>query len=326
MTRSSSRRTANDSSARPWIGRILVAVGIVLGTLAALGGEAAAGAVIGLTLGSAGGALLWIGHGIDERAVTRRRRVAGIGALGSGGMLVGLVGAAKLARGEQDGTVVLFAGATAVAGAGLWWMASRNSREPDIVCGPVRLGDGRREPGKVVAMPRSKRIALVGGAALMALVFVAMAPAMLEDGDQRGWLLGGLGGFIIIVGGPLLVPTAFRDACLAVSGTGVTVRFRGSHYTLPWEAVERAGVVDLTTYHRGFRHTHHQLGIAADLDRAIGSLTSRDRRVAHRSLDAFGWALIFPQSVFDLHIEDIVALVNGYHPTGRAGDQRACRT
>lgn len=318
MTRCSSRRSKGASSARVWVGRGLVAVGIVLGAFAALGGSVVAGVVLALVLAAVGGALIWIARGVDARAVARRRRAAGILALGLGGAFFGLVGVAMRASGEQDGTFVMLGGVTAGAIAGLWWMATRNSRAPDLVHGPVQLGDGRLEAGRVVTMPRSKRVALVTGAMLMGLVFVVVAPAMLDDGDPQGWFLGGLGVFILVVGGPLLVPTALHDASLSVSGTGVTIRFRASHYTVPWEAVERAGIFEFTTYHRGIKHTHRQLGIAADLDRALGSVRSRDRRAAQRGSDASGWAVTFPQTVFDLHIEDIATLVNDAHPAGRA--------
>lgn len=251
MTRSDSNRSKTPSSRRAWIGRGFVGAGAVLGTLAALGGEALAGALLALALSAAGSALLWV---------------------------------------------------------------ARNSRAPDITQEPVRLGDGRSEPGTVVAMPRSKRVALAAGGLLMGLAFVAVAPEMLGDGDQRGWFIGALGVVIIVVGGPLLVAAALRHAALSVSDTGVTIRFRASHYTLPWAAVERAGICELTTYHRGFKQTHRQLGIAGDLDRAIGVLGSRERRAARRGRDPHGWAVTFPQTVFDLHIEDVAALVNDARP------------
>lgn len=279
-----------------------------------------AGVILTLVLAGIGVALIWIARGPDDRAVSRRRRTAGILALGSGGVFFGLAGVVMRATGEPDATLAMLTGATAVAAAGLWWAATRDSGAPDLVHGPVRLGDGRLEPATMVTMPRSKRVAIVAGAGLMALVCIAMALAMLDDGDPRGWLLGGIGVFIVVVGGPLIVPVALRDAYLAVSDTGVTVRFRGSHYTLPWEAVEGAGIFEFDTYHRGVRHTHRQLGIAADLDRAVGSLRRRDRRLARLGLDAYGWALTFPQTVFDLHIEDIAALINDTRPVGRPAD------
>lgn len=318
MTRTISGRPRSTSSTRVWVGRGLVALGIVLGALAALGGARVGGAILTLPLSGVGGALIWISRGRDDREVTRRRQVAGIAALATGGVVFGLVGLAMRASGESDGTFVALGGAVAVAAAALWRMATRNSREADVVHGPVQLGDGRQEPGRLVTMPRSKRVALAAGALLMGLVFVVMSPAMLDDGDQGGWLLGALGAFIIVAGGPALVLMAVHRAFLAVSGTGVTIRFRASHYTVPWEAVDGAGIFEFTTYHRGIKHVHHQLGIAADLDLAVGTLRSHSRWAARRGLDAHGWAVTFPQTVFDLHIEDVAALVNEARPR-RAG-------
>jgi hypothetical protein len=302
------------SSVRAWIGRSLVAVGIVLGVLAAVGGSVIGGALLGVTLSGIGGALLWIARGQDDRAVARRKRLAGIAALAGGGAFFGVVGVAMRATGDPEGTFVGLVGATAVAAAALWWITTRDSRLADSVQAPVQLGDGRLEHGTVVTMPCSKRVALAIGALLMGGAFVAFVPAMLADGDWRAWLMAAAGAFILLVGGPLLTITAVREASLAVSPTGVTIRFRGSHYTVPWEAVDHAGIFEFTTHHRGIEQTHRQLGIAADLDHAIGTLRDRARRAGRRGLDARGWSICFPQTVFDLHIEDVAALVNDAHP------------
>lgn len=301
-------------SVRVWIGWGLVAVGIVLGALAAIGGSVVGGILLGVTLSGIGGALLWIARGQDDRAVARRKRLAGIAALAGGGVFFGVVGVAMRSTGDPEGTFVGLVGATAVAAAALWWIATRDSRLADSVQAPVQLGDGRLEHGTVVAMPRSKRVAFTIGALLMGSIFVAIVPAMLADGDWRAWLMAAAGAFTLLVGVPMLAISAVRDASLAVSPTGVTIRFRGSHYTVPWEAVDHAGIFEFTTNHRGIAQTHRQLGIAADLDHAIGTLRDRARRAGRRGLDARGWSICFPQTVFDLHIEDVAALVNEAHP------------
>lgn len=287
---------------RAWVGWTLAGAGVVLGALAALGGEPVGGAVLGLFLVAVGGVLRWIGRAGDARAVSRRKRAVGIVLVAGFGTAFAALGLAMRAEGDEEATFVLWCGLVGVVIALVWWVATRDSGLPDTREGLIELGDGRPESGTYVTMPRSKRIAMAAGVVIMGVTFVALAPTTIADGDLRGWLLG-VCGVIVLAFAPFVVLTAVRPAHLAVSDSGLTVRLNRSHYTLPWDAVDHAAVFEFETYHRGFKQTHRQLGIAADLDRAVG--TVRGRR-----LGGWGWALTFPQTTFDLHIEDVAELLN----------------
>ena len=213
-------------------------------------------------------------------------------------LLVGAVPSEDLADGDRP--FVLLVGGGVLVAALLWRLVSRNSAEPDVLDGPVPLGDGRRVPGQKVTMPRSKRVALGTGGMMFAAVsgWMAVSP----DAGTVTMLVGWAGVAMFGVAGAVHLRNARHQQWLGFSDVGLTLCATGGHFTVPWDEVRAIGVHEMS--HRGAKSRY--VAIDFDVDAAVGRV-SRTVRAGSKA-DLGMPTLLLPSAMFDMALEDIVGM------------------
>lgn len=227
--------------------------------------------------------------------------------------------------------VVLLAGGAFAAVDGAWTAAGsmlllaavafgyvamqRNTAADDVVVTTLFLPTGP-ERGLLVVVPRAKQLTHVVATGVAALGLGVVAAAMRADGDGRWILMAAITGLLVLVF-PWMALRMRGTAGIGVSRSGVS--FTQSQRTLlvPWDHLEHVELYRMRTGRWG-GHVR-MVGLHVDDVANIRGLSGSLRRLANVNR-AFGPALSWPVTMFDLDGDAIVELVRRYHerPEDRA--------
>lgn len=213
-------------------------------------------------------------------------------------VLLGTFGLAAVPLVWRDGAGSFAAALLAApAGAVLWWWATHYTDAPPQPA-TVVLPDGSTERGLRYTVPPSKQLVVTAGAVIGSVVLGALAVATSRIPGPLWWLpaVGAVGCLWAVArtGGRL-----DDEAGLALSPSGVSFR-RHEHVVLvPWDALDRAEVVDLG----GLPLVHPRvLGLSVHRPDRIQGRVGGVARVARATPSGLAW----PTWLFDTDACSIV--------------------